>query len=51
MLQYQTGWRFKKRPGVDFFLSQVGPPNFEVVIYTHEQAFVINIYSKLYFIW
>jgi len=34
-----TGWRFKKRPGVDFFLQQVGPPLFEVVIYTHEQGF------------
>jgi mitochondrial import inner membrane translocase subunit TIM50 len=38
--QYQTGWRFKKRPGVDFFLTQVGPPMFEVVIYTAEQGFV-----------
>ena len=37
---YKTGWRFKKRPGVDFFLQQVGPPNFEVVIYTAEQGFV-----------
>ncbi|KAG8227790.1 hypothetical protein J437_LFUL006424 [Ladona fulva] len=36
---YQTGWRFKKRPGVDFFLSQVGPPLFEVVIYTAELGF------------
>nr|CAH0099482.1 unnamed protein product [Daphnia galeata] len=36
---YQTGWRFKKRPGIDFFLAQVGPPTFEVVIYTAEQAF------------
>lgn len=36
---YQTGWRFKKRPGIDFFLAQVGPPTFEVVVYTAEQAF------------
>ncbi|XP_064484537.1 mitochondrial import inner membrane translocase subunit TIM50-like [Ornithodoros turicata] len=36
---YQTGWRFKKRPGVNFFLQQVGPPLFEVVIYTSEQGF------------
>ncbi|XP_059477643.1 mitochondrial import inner membrane translocase subunit TIM50-C-like [Neocloeon triangulifer] len=36
---YQTGWRFKKRPGVDFFLTQVAPPLFEVVIYTAEQGF------------
>jgi len=34
-----TGWRFKKRPGVDYFLQQVGPPLFEIVIYTHEQGF------------
>ncbi|KAF4520918.1 hypothetical protein B566_EDAN008893 [Ephemera danica] len=40
---YQTGWRFKKRPGVDFFLSQVGPPLFEVVIYTAEQGFIIMV--------
>jgi len=36
---YKTGWRFKKRPGVDFFLQQVAPPLFEVVIYTSEQGF------------
>ncbi|XP_065338110.1 mitochondrial import inner membrane translocase subunit TIM50-C-like [Cloeon dipterum] len=36
---YQTGWRFKKRPGVDFFLQQVAPPLFEIVIYTAEQGF------------
>lgn len=36
---YQTGWRFKKRPGVNHFLQQVGPPLFEVVIYTSEQGF------------
>ncbi|KAF6203975.1 hypothetical protein GE061_002313 [Apolygus lucorum] len=38
---YQTGWRFKKRPGVDKFLEQVGPPNFEVVIYTAEQGMTV----------
>ncbi|GFQ97696.1 mitochondrial import inner membrane translocase subunit TIM50-C [Trichonephila clavata] len=36
---YQTGWRFKKRPGVDYFLQQAGPPYFEIVIYTSEQGF------------
>ncbi|XP_077537192.1 mitochondrial import inner membrane translocase subunit TIM50-C-like isoform X2 [Haemaphysalis longicornis] len=36
---YQTGWRFKKRPGVNHFLQQVGPPLFEVVVYTSEQGF------------
>lgn len=35
---YQTGWRFKKRPGVHFFLQQVGPPLFELVIYTQESG-------------
>uniref|UniRef100_A0A2C9JZ92 Mitochondrial import inner membrane translocase subunit TIM50 n=1 Tax=Biomphalaria glabrata TaxID=6526 RepID=A0A2C9JZ92_BIOGL len=33
---YGTGWRFKKRPGIDYFLQQVGPPLFEVVIYSSE---------------
>ncbi|RUS85071.1 hypothetical protein EGW08_007165 [Elysia chlorotica] len=33
---YSTGWRFKKRPGIDYFLQQVGPPLFEVVIYSQE---------------
>lgn len=39
-LQYQTGWRFKKRPGVDQFLEAVAPPQFEIVIYTAEQGMV-----------
>ena len=33
-----TGWRFKKRPAIDYFLQQVAPPLFEVVIYTSEQG-------------
>uniref|UniRef100_A0A1B6LGC7 Mitochondrial import inner membrane translocase subunit TIM50 n=1 Tax=Graphocephala atropunctata TaxID=36148 RepID=A0A1B6LGC7_9HEMI len=37
---YSTGWRFKKRPGVDQFLEQCGPPLFEIVIYTAEQGMV-----------
>ncbi|XP_071496983.1 mitochondrial import inner membrane translocase subunit TIM50-like [Diadema antillarum] len=36
---YANGWRFKKRPGVEYFLQQVGPPLFEIVIYTSEQGF------------
>lgn len=32
------GWRFQKRPGLDIFLSQVGYPHFELVIYTVENA-------------
>ncbi|XP_017050386.1 mitochondrial import inner membrane translocase subunit TIM50-A [Drosophila ficusphila] len=34
---YQTGWRFKKRPGVDYFLQQCSR-NFEIVVYTAEQG-------------
>jgi len=37
---YSTGWRFKKRPGVDQFLEQVGPPLFEIVVYTAEQGMI-----------
>lgn len=39
---YKTGWRFKKRPGISFFLQQIGPPLFEVVIYTCEQGFTAH---------
>lgn len=35
---YKTGWRFKKRPYIDYFLKQCGPPLFEIVIYTQEQG-------------
>ncbi|CAB3244950.1 unnamed protein product [Arctia plantaginis] len=38
---YQTGWRFKKRPGVDQFLQTVANSNYEVVIFTTENAFMI----------
>ncbi|XP_011870350.1 PREDICTED: mitochondrial import inner membrane translocase subunit TIM50-C-like [Vollenhovia emeryi] len=38
---YQTGWRFKKRPGVDQFLEAVAPPQFEIVIYTAEQGLTV----------
>ncbi|XP_034240822.1 mitochondrial import inner membrane translocase subunit TIM50-C-like isoform X2 [Thrips palmi] len=38
---YQTGWRFKKRPGVDYFLEQVAPPLFEVVVYTAESGMTV----------
>ncbi|CAF0726066.1 unnamed protein product [Rotaria sp. Silwood1] len=33
---YNTGWRYKKRPGLDYFLKEVGYPVYEVVIYTKE---------------
>ncbi|KAG9509391.1 Mitochondrial import inner membrane translocase subunit TIM50, partial [Fragariocoptes setiger] len=35
---YRTGWRFKKRPYIDYFLKQCGPPMFEIVIYTQDQG-------------
>jgi len=37
---HKHGWRFQKRPGLDIFLSQVGYPNFEVVIWTVENSMV-----------
>ncbi|CAI4227231.1 unnamed protein product [Auanema sp. JU1783] len=35
---YKTGYRFAKRPALDYFLDVVGYPNYEVVIYTSESA-------------
>ncbi|KAI0980643.1 hypothetical protein GJ496_005138 [Pomphorhynchus laevis] len=35
---YKTGWRYKKRPGLDYFLQKVGYPVFELVIYTEDSA-------------
>jgi import inner membrane translocase subunit TIM50 len=35
-----TGWRYKKRPGLDYFLKEVGYPVYEVVIYTKETTWV-----------
>jgi len=48
ILQLSTGWRFKKRPGLDYFLQQVGFPVFEVVIYTHEQGFVCICFKIIF---
>ncbi|CAI5451913.1 unnamed protein product [Caenorhabditis angaria] len=33
---YKTGYRFLKRPALDYFLDVIGYPNFEVVIYSSE---------------
>jgi len=45
---YNTGWRFKKRPALDYFLTQVGPPLFEVVIYSSEAGMTLDpIVSQL----
>jgi len=35
---HKHGWRFQKRPGVDIFVSQIGYPEFELVVYTTENA-------------
>lgn len=40
---YNTGWRYKKRPGLDYFLSQVAYPVFEVVLYTKEAPMVSEL--------
>lgn len=37
---YQTGWRFKKRPGVDSFLEQLAG-QFEIVIFTADQGMTV----------
>lgn len=39
---HKHGWRFQKRPGLDMFLSQVGYPNFELVVYTTENAMTFH---------
>ncbi|XP_051174875.1 mitochondrial import inner membrane translocase subunit TIM50-C-like [Leptopilina boulardi] len=38
---YHTGWRFKKRPGVDKFLEAIAPPQFEIVVFTAEQGMTV----------
>ncbi|XP_058448830.1 mitochondrial import inner membrane translocase subunit TIM50-C-like [Malaya genurostris] len=37
---YQTGWRFKKRPGIDQFLEQLAR-HFEIVIFTADQGMTV----------
>ncbi|XP_039960621.1 mitochondrial import inner membrane translocase subunit TIM50-C-like isoform X2 [Bactrocera tryoni] len=37
---YQTGWRFKKRPGVDHFLQECSK-HFEIVVFTAEQGMTV----------
>ncbi|XP_050523863.1 mitochondrial import inner membrane translocase subunit TIM50-C-like isoform X1 [Daktulosphaira vitifoliae] len=36
---YSTGWTFKKRPNVDYFLEKVGK-NFEVIVFTIENGYI-----------
>lgn len=38
---YSTGWRFKKRPNVDYFLERVGKI-FEIVVYTAENGYITS---------
>ncbi|TDG40851.1 hypothetical protein AWZ03_012733 [Drosophila navojoa] len=37
---YKTGWRFKKRPGVDSFLQECAK-DFEIVVFTAEQGMTV----------
>lgn len=37
---YATGWRFKKRPGVDYFLQELGRI-FEIVVYTADHGLTV----------
>lgn len=37
---YQTGWRFKKRPGIDKFLETLAR-HFEIVIFTADQGMTV----------
>ena len=47
-LQHKFGWRFQKRPGLDLFISQVGYPNFELVVFTVENSMsFMNIVERL----
>lgn len=39
---YKMGWRFKKRPFVDYLLQQCGPPMFELVIFTQDPGFTAH---------
>lgn len=39
-IKYKTGWRYKKRPGTDFFIDQLKYPLFEVVFVSNETMMV-----------
>lgn len=36
---YSSGWRFKVRPGAEYFLRACGYPQFELVVFTAENGF------------
>ena len=35
---YGTGWRFKKRPHLEYFLQSIAAPLYEIVIYTQDSG-------------
>lgn len=37
---YKTGWRFKKRPFVDYFIQACGYPNAELIVFTQDPGHV-----------
>ena len=40
--QLATGWRFKKRPGIDYLFQQLAPL-YEIVIFTAETGMVSRL--------
>ena len=40
LFQYGTGWRFKKRPHLEYFLQSIAAPLYEVVVYTQDSGMV-----------
>lgn len=40
-VQLSTGWRFKKRPGIDYLFQQLAPL-YEIIIFTTETGMVSN---------
>eukprot|EP00088_Acartia_fossae_P033603 TRINITY_DN3440_c0_g1_i1.p1 TRINITY_DN3440_c0_g1~~TRINITY_DN3440_c0_g1_i1.p1 ORF type:complete len:423 (-),score=87.63 TRINITY_DN3440_c0_g1_i1:34-1302(-) len=39
---HKHGWRFQKRPGLDMLLTQIGYPNFELVVWTVENSLTFH---------
>jgi len=45
---FQNGWRFKRRPGLDYFLNHVGFPRCELVVVTEEAAMTVaDVITKM----
>uniref|UniRef100_A0A1I7XLV4 Mitochondrial import inner membrane translocase subunit TIM50 n=1 Tax=Heterorhabditis bacteriophora TaxID=37862 RepID=A0A1I7XLV4_HETBA len=45
---YKTGYRFAKRPALDYFLDVVGYPNFEVVINRFRDFILVLFVTKIF---